>query len=226
MADSLRIILTGATGMVGEGVLLTCLDHPAVEQVLMVNRSSYPLEHPKLKELLLPDFMQAASVADQFSGYNACFFCAGISSVGLSEQQYTHITYDTTLSFAEALMSVAQQMTFIFVSGGSTDSTEQGKTMWARVKGRTENALARLGFAAEYNFRPGLMKPHPGQRNVKTIFRVMAWLYPLLKFTPYASTLRQVGLAMIHAALYGAPRQTLEVKDINALANISSTQAG
>jgi nucleoside-diphosphate-sugar epimerase len=219
MAESLRIILTGATGMVGEGVLLTCLDHPAVEQVLMVNRRSYPLQHPKLKELLLPDFMQSAGVADQLSGYNACFFCAGISSVGMSEEKYTQITYDTTLSFAETLVRISPQMTFIFVSGGSTDSTEQGKSMWARVKGRTENALARIGFAAEYNFRPGLMKPYREQKNVKTIFRVMGWLYPLLKFTPYVSTLQQVGTAMILAALHGAPKQVLEVKDINALAD-------
>jgi hypothetical protein len=208
--------------MVGEGVLFTCLNHPAVDQVLMVNRKAYPLQHPKLKELLLPDFTQAESVAEQFSGYNACFYCAGISSVGISEEQYTQITYDTTMGFAEALARVSPQMTFIFVSGGGTDSTEQGKTMWARVKGRTENALARLGFAAKYNFRPGLMKPQPGQRNVKLPLRIAGWLYPVLKYTGYASTLQQVGTAMINAALRGVPKQTLEVKDINALADSPS----
>jgi nucleoside-diphosphate-sugar epimerase len=218
MGDGLRIVLTGATGMVGEGVLLTCLNHPAVEQVLMVNRRTYPLQHPKLKELLLTDFTQAASVSDQFSGYNACFFCAGISSVGMSEEQYTRVTYDATLSFAEALACISPHMTFIFVSGNGTDSTKQGKSMWARVKGRTENALARLAFAAEYNFRPGIMKPVAGQKNVKAMMRVLGWTHPVWRMLGFASTLQGLGLAMIHAALRGAPKQVLEVKDINALA--------
>jgi nucleoside-diphosphate-sugar epimerase len=219
MAERLRIILTGATGMVGEGVLLTCLEHPAVDAVLMVNRRSYPLQHPKLKELLLPDFAQAVGVADQLSGYNACFFCAGISSVGMSEEQYTHITYEVTMRFAEVLHVVDPAMTFIFVSGGGTDSSEKGKSMWARVKGRTENELARLGFHAEYNFRPGFMKPYPGQKNVKGYYTYIGWLFPLLRAMGYASTLQQVATAMIHATLRGAPKQTLEVKDINALAD-------
>jgi uncharacterized protein YbjT (DUF2867 family) len=224
-AKKIRIILTGATGMVGEGVLFNCLESSAVDQVLMVNRRPYPMQHPKLKELLVPDFFELDAVADQLAGYDACFYCAGISSVGLSEADYTRITYDTTLHFAQVLAHVQPGMVFIYVSGAQTDSTEQGKTMWARVKGRTENALGRLGFRAEYNFRPGFMKAYRGQRNLTFWYYPIAWLYPLARLIApnWVSTMQQVGNAMIHATRDGvtnggAPTTTLEVKDINALA--------
>lgn len=222
MSDAkLKVIITGVTGMVGEGVLFECLDNPAVEQVLMVNRRPYPKQHAKLKELIVPDFLKLDAVADQLAGYDACFYCAGISSVGLSEADYTRITYDTTLHVAQVLASGQPNMVFIYVSGAGTDSTEQGKTMWARVKGRTENALGRCGFRAEYNFRPGFMKAYPGQRNLSFWYHPIAWMYPLARLVApnWVSTLQQVGRAMIHATIYGAPKTVFEVKDINALGN-------
>jgi uncharacterized protein YbjT (DUF2867 family) len=214
----LKIILTGATGMVGEGVLLECLNHPEVEQVLMVNRKHFDINHPKLKELLLPDFMNLDAIDDELKGYNACFFCAGISSAGLNEEQYTHITYDITMHFAQALVKLNPAMVFNFISGSHTDSTEKGRMMWARVKGKTENALLKLPFKAAYAFRPGFMKPTEGQRNVKSLFKAMVFLYPVLKFVFPALTMKQVGLAMINAALKGYAKPILEIKDIRVLA--------
>jgi hypothetical protein len=156
----LNVIITGATGMVGEGVLLTCLEHPAIAQVLLVSRKQYGLQHPKLKECIVPDFLHLDDVRSQLTGYDACFFCAGISSAGMSEANYTHITYDITLHFAGVLASLNPQMVFCYVSGALTDSSEKGSIMWARVKGRTENALTRLGFRSVYNFRPRLYAGH------------------------------------------------------------------
>jgi uncharacterized protein YbjT (DUF2867 family) len=217
---AIKAIVTGATGMVGEGVLLECLERPDVAEVLMVNRKPFDLRHPKLKELIVPDFMELEDVASQLSGYNACFYCAGISSVGMTEAEYTHITYDLTLHFAEVLAGLNPEMTFVFVSGGQTDGSEKGRIMWARVKGRTENALMRVGFKRVYNFRPGFMKAMPGQRNVKSYYSLIAWLYPMLRvLTPnLVSTLSDVGLAMIKCVVEGYPKQVLEIKDINALA--------
>jgi len=205
--------------MVGEGVLLTCLEHPAVERVLMVNRRSSPITHPKLQELLVPDFFSLDAIQNQFQGYNACFFCAGVSSVGKTEVEYTRVTHDLTLHFARTLQAVAPEMTFIYVSGAMTDSTEKGRTMWARVKGRTENDLLRVGFRFAYNFRPGYMHPVPGQRNLLPYYRYIAWLYPIVRVVApnQVSTLRQVSLAMIHAAQRGYRKSILEVRDINAL---------
>ena len=215
-----NFIITGATGMVGEGVLLTCLEHPAIAHVLLVNRKPYPLQHPKLKECIVPDFMHLEDVRDQLSGYDACFFCAGISSVGMSEADYTHITYDITLHFAEVLASLNPQMVFCYVSGAQTDSSEKGRVMWARVKGRTENTLTRLGFQAVYNFRPGFMRATPGQRNLKPFYHLIGWAYPLLRalLPNMVSTLHDVAIAMIRCVQQGYPKQILEVKDINALA--------
>lgn len=214
----LKIILTGATGMVGEGVLMECLNHPEVEQVLIVNRKHINTTHPKLKELLLPDFMNLEGIEDNLKGYNACFFCAGISSAGLNEEQYTHITYDITMHFAEVLVKLNPAMVFNFISGSHTDSTEKGRMMWARVKGKTENALLKLPFKAVYTFRPGFMKPTEGQRNVKSLFKAMVFLYPVLRFVFPALTMKQVGLAMINAAIKGYAKPILEIKDIKELA--------
>jgi uncharacterized protein YbjT (DUF2867 family) len=215
-----QLILTGATGMVGEGVLLECLQQPAVARVLMVNRKPFGLQHPKLQELIVPDFMELDAFTAQLTGYDACFFCAGISSVGLNEAEYTHITYEITLHFAGVLARLNPQMVFGFISGAQTDSTEAGKVMWARVKGSTENALLRLPFRAVYNFRPGFMKPVDGQRNVRSYYRIVTWLYPLAVrlFPNHGCTLSELALAMIHSVLSGAPRHVLEVKDIKALA--------
>jgi uncharacterized protein YbjT (DUF2867 family) len=217
---TIKIILTGATGMVGEGVLLACLEHPSVEKILMVNRKSSPIHHPKLEECLIPDFMKLDTVATKLKAYDACFYCAGISSQGMNEADYTYITCDITLHFAELLVSLNPQMIFSFVSGSHTDSSEQGRIMWARVKGKTENALARLPFKRVYNFRPGFMKPTLGQKNIKQYYKIIGSLYPLLRtiFPNQVSTMREVGLAMINSALKGYPKQILEVADIKTLA--------
>jgi len=216
----LNVIITGATGMVGEGVLLTSLEHPAIARILLVSRRPYGMQHPKLKECIVPDFMHLDSVRDQLTGYDACFFCAGISSAGMSEVDYTHITYDITLHFAGVLASLNSQMVFCYVSGALTDSTEKGRIMWARVKGRTENALTRLGFRSVYNFRPGFMRATPGQRNIKSYYKLIGWAYPLLHalLPNQVSTLHDVGIAMIGCVQQGYPKQILEIKDINTLA--------
>ena len=216
----LSIIVTGATGMVGEGVLLECLQDPTVEQVLMVNRKPFSLTHPKLRECIVPDFLNLDVVTAQLTGYSACFYCAGVSSLGKKEAEYTHVTYDTTLHFAGVLAHLNPQMTFCYVSGSQTDSSGMGRVMWARVKGRTENALTRVGFSGVFNFRPGFMKPVPGQTNVPSFYVVVAKLFPLAirLFPNQGCELRELGLAMIHCALRGAPKQILENKDIKALA--------
>ena len=217
----IKVIVTGATGMVGEGVLMVCLEHPQVEQVLMVNRRPSSVRHAKLRELVVKDFFQLEEVEDQLTGYDACFYCAGISSVGTSEADYTRVTYDTPMQFAQTLVALNPDMVFSHISGAHTDGSEQGKVMWARVKGRAENALMRLPFKRVYNFRPGFMYPVKGQRNVKVLFRMLIpILYPLFKlFIPgMMLQMRQVGEAMINSVLKGYPRQVLEVADIRELA--------
>lgn len=215
-----KAIITGATGMVGEGVLLECLEHSAVAEVLIVNRKPYGAAHPKLKECIVPNFLVLEAFASQLTGFDACFYCAGVSSAGMSEAEYTRITYDITVHFAKTLVSLNPSMVFIYVSGALTDSSEKGRVMWARVKGRTENALTRLGFSRVYNFRPSFMRPTPGQRNIIFLYKIVGGLYPLLRrlLPNQVSTLRDVALAMIHCVLKGYPKQVLEVKDINALA--------
>lgn len=214
----IKAIITGATGMVGEGVLLTCLDHPDVEQILVINRKPGGISHPKLKEIIHKDFFHLDTLDPQLEDYNACFFCLGISSVGLSKEEYQHITYDLTLATAKHLVSINPEMTFCYVSGASTDSTEQGKIAWARVKGATENALIQL-FKNAYMFRPGFMKASPGQKNIKSLYKFFSWMYPIGRrlFPAGFCTLEEVGLAMINAAKKGYPKQILEVKDIVAL---------
>jgi len=212
----MRVILTGVTGMVGEGALLECLENAEVEKVLSVSRKPTNHDHPKLEQLLVPDFRKLEDVEDKLTGYDACFYCAGISSAGMKEADYTVITYDTPIAFATTLARLNPNMVLVHVSGASTDGTEKGRVMWARVKGRAENALMKLPFKGVYNFRPGLMTPKPGQKHVKTIFRVGLVLVPLLKLFFPALTLAQVGQAMIRCVKSGAPKQVL-VKDIAAL---------
>lgn len=169
----IKVILTGATGVVGEGVLRSCLERPEEEIILIVGRRSSGLQHAKLKALIVPDFFNLDTYTEQLQGYNSCFYCAGISSVGIDETKYSHITYDTTLHFAGKLVVLNPDMVFNFVSGSHTDCTEQGKVMWTSVKGRTENALQTIGFKGQYNFRPGAMKAVPGQHNAKRLYRVI-----------------------------------------------------
>ena len=212
----MKVIVTGATGMLGEGVLLECLQNPAVAAVLSINRKPSPIKHSKLTELLVPDFTQLDNFADAISNYDACFYCAGISSVGMKEEKYYHITYDTTLAFAKALLQQNKEMVFCFVSGSHTDSSEKGKVMWARIKGKTENALTRLSFKAAYNFRPGGMLTTPGQKNGKAIYYGIVKLIQL--FSPKSIlTMQQVSQAMINIVLKGYTKQVLEIADIRTL---------
>ena len=216
-----KAIVLGATGMVGEGVLLECLGHPDVEQVLVINRRPGGVSHPKLREIVQADFFNLAPIEAQLGGYNACFFCLGVSSVGMSAAEYKHLTYDLTLGVGQLLARLSPEMTFCYVTGAGTDSSEHGRVAWARVKGATENALLRL-FQNAYMFRPGFMKATPGQKNVKSYYTLIAWLYPLGRALYPAGfcTLQEVGRAMINAATKGYPKRILEVKDIVALAEV------
>jgi hypothetical protein len=216
---SIKAIVTGATGMVGEGVLIECLDHPEVEQVLVINRRPGGRSHPKLREIIHKDFFDLSAIESQLRGYDACFFCLGVSSVGISAEEYRHLTYDLTLNVGRLLAALNPEMTFCYVTGKSTDSGERGRIAWARVKGATENRLLRL-FKKSYMFRPGFMKATPGQKNVKSYYKYFAWIYPIGRALYPAGfcTLQEVGQAMINAARKGYLKQILEVKDIVELA--------
>ncbi len=206
--------------MVGEGVLHECLNDADVEQVLVINRKPGGVSHYKLSEIIHTDFFDLTPIESQLSGYNACFFCLGVSSVGMKEPEYRRLTYDLTLHAAQVLAKLNPDMTFCYVSGTGTDSTEQGSSMWARVKGETENALLRLPFKKAYMFRPGFMKATPGLKNVKSYYKLIAWIYPIGRalFPAGFSTLQELALAMIKSVSPGYEKTVLEVKDIVALA--------
>lgn len=213
----IKVIVTGATGMVGEGVLLHCLQSDTVAEVLVVGRRPYALKHAKLKELIVPDFFDVEKYGDELNGYDGCFYCAGVSSVGMNEADYTRVTYDTTMLFARTLAQASPNTIFNFVTGAHTDSSEKGKLMWARVKGKTENDLMKLPFRGQYNFRPGFMKPVAGQKNVRWFFKPFIWVIPRL-LPSQSLTLHEVGQAMINTVTKGYPRQVLEIQDIKKLA--------
>ena len=215
----MKVIITGATGMVGEGVLIEFLENKQVIEILSLSRKSCGITHPKLKECLIPDFMNIEQYAMELSGYDACFYCAGVSSIGMDEEKFTKITYDTTLHVAKTLAQLNPEMVFTFVTGQGTDSTEQGKIMWARVKGRTENALMQLPFKGQYNFRPGFMKHFKEQKNVKTILKVVSWFFPIL-FPKQSLTLQEVGRAMIQVVNKGYSKNVLEIQDIKKLGKV------
>ncbi|MCE3226969.1 MAG: epimerase [Bacteroidetes bacterium] len=215
----LRAIITGATGMVGEGVLHECLHHNAVEEVLVINRKPCGVVHPKLKEIIHADFYDMVAIIEKLKGYNACFFCLGVSSVGMKEEEFFKKTYTLAMHFAETLSKVSPDLIFCYISGAGTDSTEKGRTMWARVKGKTENDLGKLPFKKVYNFRPGMLYPTKGLKNTLTYYKYFGWLYWVLKAVApgSGSTLKQLGLAMINAASKGFEKQIVEVKDIITL---------
>lgn len=215
----MKVIVTGATGMVGEGVLIECLNNKQVESVLYIGRKPSGKSHPKLTEYLVPDFLSLKNDDSRLSGYDACFYCAGISSVGMNEAQYTHITYDTTLHFAKAVLKQNVHLTFNFISGLHTDSSEKGKVMWARVKGKTENALQELPFDAQYNFRPGLMKPDKTQIHLKGFNKYIKFLYPIMGLFYTGLETTEIGRAMISVAQLGFPKKILEAIDIKNVAN-------
>lgn len=216
MEQKIKAIVTGATGMVGEGVLQECLNSPHVSEVLIINRKPGGLSHPKLKEIIHRDFFDLSGIESRLSGYNACYFCLGVSSVGMKEPEYTKLTYTLTMHVAETLSKLNKDMTFCYVSGAHTDSTEKGSSMWARVKGKTENDLAKLPFKREFNFRPGFMKAAKGAKNTPKLYRYLSWLYPVLQLVwpGMACLLAEVGQAMINVTLHGYETNILEVKDI------------
>ena len=219
----MKIILFGATGMIGQGVLRECLLDAGVEQVLSVGRSAAGRLHPKLSELIQADLFDLAPVESRLQGYDACFFCLGVSSLGMTEEAYRLVTFDLTLAVARTLARINPAMTFIYVSGAGTDSSEQGGSMWARVKGATENALLKLSFRAAYMFRPGAIVPLHGIRSKTFAYRMIYALgrpfwRPLQAAYPNAiTTTEQVGRAMIRAARDGAPKALVESADISAL---------
>jgi uncharacterized protein YbjT (DUF2867 family) len=218
----MNIILFGASGMVGQGVLRECLLDPGVGRVLSIGRSTTGQQNPKLMEIAPANMADLSPLRSQLSGYDACFFCLGVSSVGMKEADYRRITYDLTLGAAQILAELNRAMTFIYVSGAGTDSTEKGRVMWARVKGATENALLCLPFKAAYMFRPAFIQPMHRVQSKTTLYRVIynviAPLSPLLKHFPkYATTNEILGRAMIKVARQGASKPVIESQDINLL---------
>ncbi|QSQ26538.1 NAD-dependent epimerase/dehydratase family protein [Pyxidicoccus parkwayensis] len=219
----MKVILFGATGMVGQGVLRECLLAPDVEEVLAVGRRATGQQHEKLRELVHENLSDYSSVEDRLTGYDACFFCLGVSSAGMSEADYRRVTYDLALAAARTLVKLNPGMTFVFVSGSGTDSTGKSRSMWARVKGETENALLQLPFKAAYMFRPAYIHPMHGVTSRTRLYRagyaVMGPLYPVLKalIPKYVTTSEQVGRAMLHVVRHGAPKRVLENADIDAL---------
>jgi uncharacterized protein YbjT (DUF2867 family) len=214
-----KIIITGTTGMVGEGVLLECLENAQVTEVLSVSRRPTGRQHAKLKEYIVPEFLSLKPGDELLKGYDACFFCSGVSVIGKNESEYRLLTYDTALAFAQALLPNAQ-MTFIYVSGRSTDSSEEGKVMWARIKGKTENDLMKLPFKRVFAFRPAFMEATAGQQRLPKAYKYLSWLVPVIRLiTPGSmNSLQQVGKAMIEAAKNGYEKNVVEVKDITILA--------
>jgi hypothetical protein len=216
----IRAIILGSTGMVGEGVLHECLHHSGVESVLLINRRPFGIRHDKVKEIIHRDFFDFSPIADQLTGYNACYFCMGVSSVGMKESEYRKVTYDLTLHVAGTLVPGNPDMVFCYVSGVGTDSTEKGRSMWARIKGKTENDLLALPFRDAYMFRPGYIQPTRGLKNTYRIYKLFAPFYPVLRrlFPKYAGTMQELGLAMINAVLTGSDKKVLDPPDIRKLA--------
>jgi len=213
-----KLVVTGATGMVGEGVLHECLLSDDVAEVLVVNRKPCGIQHPKLKEIVHKNFYDLAPIQDQLKGYDGCLFCLGTTSVGKGETEFTKITYTLTMHFAQTLVAQNSNMVFCYISGAGTNVN--GRAMWARVKGKTENDLAALPFRAVYNFRPGMLRPTKGMKNTLSYYKYITWIYPVLRAAVprFVSTLAELGQAMIKAVTKGYEKQVLEVKDIVALA--------
>lgn len=219
----MKVTLFGASGMVGQGVLRACLQDEGVERVQSIVRRASGLRHDKLQEIIHSDFYDFSAIAPLMAGRDGCFFCLGVSSAGMSEADYHRVTHDITLAAAAALLAHNSALTFVFVSGAGTDSTERGRSMWARVKGKTENALLKLPFKAAYMFRPGLIQPLDGIQSktalYRRLYRLGAPLFALLKWLSPSSitTTQAVGQAMINAVRHGAPRRHLSNADINQL---------
>ena len=220
----MKIIITGTTGMIGEGILLECLADERITEILSVSRKPTGKSHPKLKEYLVADFLALKEGDERLQGYDACFFCAGISSVGINEKDYERITYETTLHFAK-MLNPNPALSFIYVSGSGTDSTEKGRLHWARVKGKTENDLMKLPFKQAFGFRIGIVKPTVGQAHVLKFYNYLSWLMPVIKtvFRGFFNTMNQVANAMIHVSQHGFERNVIFVKDIHQMSALKST---
>jgi uncharacterized protein YbjT (DUF2867 family) len=224
ISSAMKVVLFGATGMIGQGALRECLHDPVVERVLTVGRRATGHHHLKLQELILPDVSDLSGVESELSNLDACFFCLGVSSVGMTEPQYRRVTYDIAVTAAKALVQRNPRMTFIFVSATGADSSGRGRIMWARVKGQTENALLQLPFKGVYVFRPAFVQPLHGIASKTRLYRVAytvtRHLYPVWKaLAPgYVTTTEQIGRAMIAVATVGAPKPILESKDISDVA--------
>jgi uncharacterized protein YbjT (DUF2867 family) len=220
----MKVILFGATGMIGQGVLRECLLSPDVQLVQTIGRSATGREHLKLREIVRQDLFDYSDIEADLTGFDACFFCLGVSSAGMKEEDYRRVTYGITLAAAKSLAKFSPNMTFFYVSGMGTDSTEQGRIMWARVKGKTENALIRLPFKAVYLFRPAFIQPLHGIKSKTTLYRMLyafsAPLFPLLNaiFPHYLTTTEKIGRAMINITMRGFPKQILDAQDINSAA--------
>lgn len=217
--NTIRAIITGTTGMVGEGVLQVCLNNEKVERVLVLNRKPCGVTHPKLKELIVPDFFDLSAVEAALQGYNACFFCLGITSLKATEEQYTKITYTLTLYMANILCKINPDMSFSYISGAGTTGNEKAKLMWVRVKSKTENALAKLPFKKVFNFRPGFIEPIKGLKNAHSIYTYFGWVFPIGRslFPNSFCTLQEVGTAMINVCFLDEDRKNIEGRDIIAL---------
>ena len=221
----MNVLLFGATGMVGQGVLRECLLDPGVQLVQTVGRTATGLQHPKLREIERQDLSHYEAIEPNLAGFDACFFCLGVSSSGMKEEDYERVTYGVTVAAAEVLCRLNPQMTFIYVSGAGTDSSEQGRIMWARIKGKVENALLRMSFKAAYMFRPGFIEPLYGTQSKTAAYRVFYMLtkplLPLVRlaFPNYVLTTQQIGRAMLNVTRRGYPKRILESKDIRAAAN-------
>jgi uncharacterized protein YbjT (DUF2867 family) len=219
----LNVLIFGATGMVGQGVLRECLNDPDVQRVLTIGRTASGVRHPKLREVVHGDMWHYASIESELSGLDACFFCLGVASAGMSEADYERVTYGITMAAAETLSRLNPRMTFVFVSGAGADSSEHGRIMWARIKGKTENAVLRLPFKASFVFRPGVIQPLHGIRSRTALYRVlytlMRPLLPLFRraLPGYILTTEQLGRAMLAVVRSGASKRVLESPDINAL---------
>lgn len=219
----MQVIIFGATGMVGQGVLRECLIDPGIERVVAVGRSPTGVRNARLTEITHGDFTNYSAIEAQLTGFDACFFCLGVSSIGMGEERYRHLTYDITLAAATTLARLNPQMTFVYVTAAGTDSTEQGSRMWARIKGKTENDLLKLPFKGAYMFRPGVIQPLHGARSktawVQAVYDVSWPLWSVLRrISPrLVTSTEQIGRAMIHVAREGYPRKALEMEDINSL---------